>query len=499
MGTILSVLPERCAQESSHKGRRRTKRRHRVTKHEQGYPMNEAKGESSILVKACHERDPRGFLSQKRNGMGRGVKEKNLNNALNNEAVNDGVVPFDTVAFGINNDTQDENLRQSSIVPTASASRPAGNGADVAIPLESIRVVSERYELVKSMLNSSTGLFFFEFSSMDDLDSMLENGLWFIRNNLFILKKWNPDVNFIKEDVGNVPVWVKLHGVPMTAFSEDGFSVIATKLSTPLMLDSYTSDMCIQSWGRSSYARALIEIRADMTCACCKVFGHDLDDCPKNIDADVTKNLKKPSQAPRGVSISPNVGFKPAKQVYRPVSKKTNASTSGNKKKDVDPTKEVSNSYPFDVLYSIENDVGLGTNGGTSNMASKWDNSSGSSFYNVNLTVLEEIESFDNEMKSFLASEKVGYGTNSLLEQWKKTYENDDYGYDPYDDDMYESQNFFNKIQSTCDNLDIKVRDREDNSMKGAIRYWKPLESRGSLGRSWKFLKALDASTYERM
>ncbi|GKB90837.1 putative reverse transcriptase domain-containing protein, partial [Tanacetum coccineum] len=86
-----------------------------------------------------------------------------------------------------------------------------------------------------------------QFSSMDGLDSMLENGLWFIRNNPLILKKWNPDVNLLKEDVGNVPVWVKLHGVPVTAFSEDGLSAIATKLGTPLMLDSYTSDMCMQS------------------------------------------------------------------------------------------------------------------------------------------------------------------------------------------------------------------------------------------------------------
>ncbi|GKC94965.1 hypothetical protein Tco_1160407, partial [Tanacetum coccineum] len=40
---------------------------------------------------------------------------------------------------------------------------------------------------------------------------------------------------------------VNLHGVPVTAFSEDGLSVIATKLGTPLMLDSYTSDMSMQS------------------------------------------------------------------------------------------------------------------------------------------------------------------------------------------------------------------------------------------------------------
>ncbi|GKE83883.1 reverse transcriptase domain-containing protein [Tanacetum coccineum] len=221
---------------------------------------------------------------------------------------------------------------------------------------------------------------------MDGLDSMLENGPWFIRNNPLILKKWNSDVNLLKEDA-NVPVWVKLHGVPMTAYSEDGLSVIASKLVTPLMLDLYTSDMCMQSWGRSSYARAMIELQADVALkdtiivAMPKLIGEGfytcIDECPNNICSNVVKNLKKPSQAPRGVLVGPKVGYKPVKQVYRP--KKNNVNTSGNKKKDEESTKEVSNLNPFYVLNSIENDVELGLNGGTSNVASKEANSSGSS------------------------------------------------------------------------------------------------------------------------
>nr|GEX82838.1 hypothetical protein [Tanacetum cinerariifolium] len=49
-------------------------------------------------------------------------------------------------------------------------------------------------------------------------------------NNPFILKKWHPNENLLKKDVTTVPVWVKLHGVLVTAFSEDGLSAIATKL-----------------------------------------------------------------------------------------------------------------------------------------------------------------------------------------------------------------------------------------------------------------------------
>nr|GEX39425.1 hypothetical protein [Tanacetum cinerariifolium] len=61
--------------------------------------------------------------------------------------------------------------------------------------------------------------------------------------------------------------------------------------------------------------------------------------------------------------------------------------------------------------------------------------------------------SIDNDMENFLASKKVGYGTNSLLEQCKETYLNNDYDFDPYDDDMYEGHNIPGKFQSMCDNL----------------------------------------------
>ncbi|GJT71654.1 hypothetical protein Tco_1030940 [Tanacetum coccineum] len=214
--------------------------------------------------------------------------------------------------------------KQSSLVDTTLGSFPplptqgttmASNtlgkySIDVAVSVEFVRAISERfaktaygfflgkrvaypvvanyirntwgkYRLVQSMFSSSTRLFSFQFSSIDGLDAMLENGLWFIRNNTLILKKWHPDENLMKEDVGSIPVWVKLHVFHITTFNEDGLSAIANKL--------------------------------------------------------------------------------------------------------------------------------------------------------------DEVASVDSDMAKFLAK-KDGYGTQSLLEQWKESYENDDYEYDPYDDDMYEGQ-----------------------------------------------------------
>ncbi|GJW40775.1 phloem protein 2-like protein [Tanacetum coccineum] len=367
-------------------------------------------------------------------------------------------------------------------------------GKRVAYPVVAnyVRNTWGKYGLVRSMFSSSTGLFSFQFSSIDGLDAFLENGPWFFRNNSFILKKWHPDENLLKEDVGTVLVSVKLHGVPVTAFSEDGLSAIATKLVTPLMLDSYTSDMCMQSWGREGFYTCNIRVEYEWKpprYACCKVFGYFQEECPKNIGAGETKNLKKPSQTPRGFPVGPKVGFNPVKQVYQPVSKKPTANTSRNKKKNVVPNKEVSKSNQFDALNLVENDADLGTNGGFSNLASQEANSSGSSFWNAsssNSTTTpiikkidkiekliidgkvnfvdddgkplekidssgdydseDEVASEDNEMANYFLAKKDGYGINSLLEQWRESHGDDDYDYDLYYDDMYEGQEMNEKF-----------------------------------------------------
>ncbi|GJX67790.1 beta-caryophyllene synthase [Tanacetum coccineum] len=402
---------------------------------------------------------------------------------------------------------------------------PGGYGIDVVVPVDSIRTICERfantaydfflgkkiaypivvnyvtntwgkYGLVRSMFSSSTRLFSFQFSSMDGLDAMLENGPWFICNNPLILKKWHPNENLLKEDVSSVPVWVKLYGVPVTAFNEDGLSDIATKLGTPLMLDSYTSDMCMQSWGRSSYARVMIELRSSyarvmielkvdvelkdnivvampkitreghytcnvrvefewkpLRCSSYKVFGHVHVECTKNTE-------------------------------YRPVTRKPNASSSGNKKKGVELTIEVSNSNPFDVLNSVDNDGEFGTNGGTNNLVNNKATSSGSSFMNID----NDGECANNTLigvKIDKIIRQIGEGKLRLLDndgnplvsmrimesdsevELRDSYpDNDDY--DLYDDDMYENHDLSEHLQSICDDLDIMVLSAYRNMSKSS-------------------------------
>ncbi|GKE73283.1 hypothetical protein Tco_1535324 [Tanacetum coccineum] len=115
-------------------------------------------------------------------------------------------------------------------------------------------------------------------------------------------------------------------------------------------------------------------------------------------------------------------------------------------KKNVEPTIEVSNSNPFDVLNSVDNDVEF-----------------------VPISIMEsdsEVEVVFDETANLRISTSgkdgsdKGYGTNSLLEQWRDSYPNND-DYDPYKDDMYENHDLSEHLQSICDDLDITVRGRK--------------------------------------
>ncbi|GJR63979.1 hypothetical protein Tco_0010044 [Tanacetum coccineum] len=122
---------------------------------------------------------------------------------------------------------------------TATAGNASGFllGKRVAYPVVAnyVRNTWGKYGLVRSMFSLSTGLFTFQFISMEVLDAMLANGPWFIHNNPLIPRKWHPDENLLKEDVSTIPIWFKLHGVPIMAFSEDGLSAIATKLGHAML------------------------------------------------------------------------------------------------------------------------------------------------------------------------------------------------------------------------------------------------------------------------
>nr|GEX24019.1 hypothetical protein [Tanacetum cinerariifolium] len=184
---------------------------------------------------------------------------------------------------------------------------------------------------------------------LEAVQAVLESGPWLIKLVPLILNVWTPNAVLKKEDIKSAPVWVKLYNVPVVAYSEVGLSLITTQIGRPIMLDSYTSSMCISSRGRKEYARALIEVSTEdellesmiiaiphgdgkshsfatidiyyewkpPRCSTYKIFDHKNGACPKN-----------PIVVMESIKITkPKVNFQ-----YRKVKHGESSKTNGQKK-----------------------------------------------------------------------------------------------------------------------------------------------------------------------
>ncbi|GJU67218.1 hypothetical protein Tco_1253477 [Tanacetum coccineum] len=208
-------------------------------------------------------------------------------------------------------------------------------------------------------------------------------------------------------------------------------------------------------------------------CLSCKVFGHVLDEYPNKIILDVVKNLNNPRQTTRGVMVGPKVSFKSTKQIYRHVTNKNGANTSGKKKQAKMPRQDISNSKPFGVHNSITDDDVLERINkierqmieGKLLLADDDGKLLPKVVSTINANSDNEVEEVFDEHSTFMASTGLkcgsdsGYSTNSLWEQWKEARRDDDY--DSYDDDLYDSQDMSDNLQAICDELDIMFRGRK--------------------------------------
>ncbi|GKA36021.1 zinc knuckle CX2CX4HX4C containing protein [Tanacetum coccineum] len=302
------------------------------------------------------------------------------------------------------------------------------DGAAVAIPLEAVEAVCSRFAntlygyfigtrlafpLVENYVKNTWAkyglkriqlhedFFMFQFNSKEGMEKVLVDGPWMIRREPLILNVWSQNTILKKDEIRSVPVWVKLHHVPIVAYSEVGLSLISTQIGKPITLDSYTSNMCANSWGRNTYARILIEVSAENDlkkdlvvaipigkdkghslvtisieyewtpprCSTCLIFDHTSDKCPKlpkvapvesvgNDGFEVVKKRKHKKKKNKQTQVAGVVLGKPALNLqYRKVDKVAdtsvpkNTSVSNVKLTSIDRGK-VSTSNSFNALNS---------------------------------------------------------------------------------------------------------------------------------------------------
>ncbi|KAL0922737.1 hypothetical protein M5K25_006751 [Dendrobium thyrsiflorum] len=106
----------------------------------------------------------------------------------------------------------------------------------------------------------SDGFFLFRFSCSEDFEQVWTRGVWFILGKPFILQKWHPKFFPKRENLTSVPIWIKIHDLPLACWNSEGISRIASKVGIPLAADSLTEQK-----SRLTFARVCVQVDCDAT------------------------------------------------------------------------------------------------------------------------------------------------------------------------------------------------------------------------------------------
>jgi hypothetical protein len=99
---------------------------------------------------------------------------------------------------------------------------------------------------------SDNGFFPFTFDSVDQATVILDRAPWHMT-----IRHWTPNMQFSKDDLSRILVWIKLYHVPLEYWTNKGLGYVASALGVPLHVDVTTLMR-----KRLTYARVCVEIDA---------------------------------------------------------------------------------------------------------------------------------------------------------------------------------------------------------------------------------------------
>ncbi|XP_060968460.1 uncharacterized protein LOC133036011 [Cannabis sativa] len=90
---------------------------------------------------------------------------------------------------------------------------------------------------------------------MEHRDEVLNGGYIFFNKRLVIMKAWDPNTNFKKEDIQTVPIWVQLTDLEMKYWGQKALFKIIGQVGEPITVDAATKER-----DKLSYPRVLIQV-----------------------------------------------------------------------------------------------------------------------------------------------------------------------------------------------------------------------------------------------
>ncbi|KAI0488382.1 hypothetical protein KFK09_028212 [Dendrobium nobile] len=178
------------------------------------------------------------------------------------------------------------------------------------------------------LLSLSDGFFLFRFSCTEDFDMVWSKGVWFILGKPFVFQKWHPKFKPKREDFKSVPIWVKIHDLPLACWNYEGISRIASKIGIPIAADNLTEQktrltfarICILVDNSATYPEEiLVSLDGDVVslkvqyewrpfpCDHCKSLMHLSSSCPSKPSLPANEcDSEKGDRPNRGRSFSRN-------------------------------------------------------------------------------------------------------------------------------------------------------------------------------------------------
>ncbi|PKU76950.1 Uncharacterized protein MA16_Dca001556 [Dendrobium catenatum] len=179
-------------------------------------------------------------------------------------------------------------------------------------------------------------------------------GAWFFHGKPFLFQKWTKNFHPTRENFTTVPIWVRVHNLPLVCWNSEGISKIASKIGIPIAVDALTAAktrltyarICIQVSTTSLFPDLVsVSIEGEILklqiqyewkpspCDTCSSLAHTSSQCPSTQSSEQKAQFqnrgrstsRKPQSKSQIRSSSRSQRYVP---VFKPVNKNLNISTS---------------------------------------------------------------------------------------------------------------------------------------------------------------------------
>ncbi|KAM6545981.1 hypothetical protein CsatB_026717 [Cannabis sativa] len=161
----------------------------------------------------------------------------------------------------------------------------------------------------------SYGIFIIRFHSIEDRDQVLNGGFIFFNRRPVVMRPWDPNESFKKDDMKSVPIWIQLEELELKYWGQKSLFKIVGQMGKPIMVDNVTKER-----ERLNFPRVLIEVQMDqdlpaflefenefgsitsvgikyewkpISCSHCSGIGHAATDCKKKMGGQQQWIIKK--------------------------------------------------------------------------------------------------------------------------------------------------------------------------------------------------------------